>query len=109
MEKMVTNELSKTLIILSIGLLSVLALLAKMKQVFGSFKPYQKAVILYLLTFLLFFSIIACTALLPASKNYFPFYILYQFYFLLLGIFHIYYMPQYLKWSGEGKAIWLEL
>jgi hypothetical protein len=110
MEKMITDELSKTLIILGMGVLSISILLAKMiSKVRGSFKPYQKATLLYLFVFLLFFSAVACTAFFPVSKNYFLFFILYQFYFLLLGIAHITYMPEYLKWSGDSKAFWLEL
>lgn len=110
MEKMVTNELSKTLMILGMGVFGIAALLAKLiTKVCGGFKPYQKATLLYLFVFLLFFAAIPCTAFFPVSKNYFLFYVLYQFYFLLLGITHTYYMPGYLKWSGDSKAIWLEL
>src|SRR5690348_2191778 len=108
MEKVVTNELSKTLIILAMGVLGISVLIKLITKVYGSFKPYQKATIIYLLIFLLFFAAIACTAFFSVSKKYFIFYILYQFYFLLLGVAHTYYMPGYLKWSGETRAIWLE-
>lgn len=110
MEKMITNELTKTLIILGMGVLTISALLMKLiAKVSGSFKPYQKAILLYLFVFLLFFAAIACTAFFPASKNYFLFYILYQFYFLGLGIAHTRFMPAHIKKSADSKAIWLEL
>jgi hypothetical protein len=110
MDKLVTYDFTKTLIILSVALMAISALLTKMiAKVTGSFKPHQKATIIYVVVFLLFFATIACTASFAILKNHFLFFILYQFYFLLLGIAHTYYMPAYLQWSRDSKAVLFQL
>jgi Type VI secretion system, TssN len=110
MEKIVTNEFSRILILLGMAMVSLSAILVKLiSKVRGSFKPYQKATIIYLLVSLLFFAAIACTASLSVLKDHLSFYIFYQCYFLLLGIAHVYYMRELLKWSGDVQGLWSEL
>lgn len=109
MEKLVGNDLTKVLIILGLGFVGMLVVLVKLvAKVKGSFKPYQKATIVYLLISLIFFAAIACTGWWYARKQYLFFFMLYQFYFLLLGAVHIYSIRQHIKWSGKG-ALWPEL
>lgn len=110
MEKMITDELTKTVILLSMTVAGTLTLLVKLIiKVHGSFKPFQKATIIYLLAGFLLFSVIACLGYWSYLKDQQFFYLLYQAYFLLLGMAHVHWMQEYLKWSGNGKALWSEL
>jgi hypothetical protein len=110
MEKLVENEMGKTLIILSLAIMALSALMTKLiAKISGSFKAQQKSTLVYLLVFLVFFAAIACTASLLRLKDHLLFYILFQFYFLLLGIAHTFYMPVHLKWAKESTSIWAEL
>jgi hypothetical protein len=110
MDKLLNNEMGKTLIILSLGIMALSALMTKLiSKISGSFKPHQKATIIYLFVFLLFFAAVACTASLLKLRDHLLFFILFQFYFLLLGIAHTFYMPVHLKWTREGNSIWAEM
>lgn len=110
---MITDDLTKTVILLSLAMAGTSALLVKfimlITKIQGSFKPYQKSTINYLLVALLLFSVIACLAYWSYLKNQQSFFFIYQAYFLLLGIGHIYCMEEYLKWSGNSKSLWSEL
>jgi hypothetical protein len=109
MEKLVANDLSKLLILLSMGFAGIFILFVNMVvRLKGKFKPYQKSTILYLLVSLIFFAAIAGTGYWHASRHYLTFFLLYQCCFLLLGVVHVYWMEQHLKWSGMG-ALWAEL
>lgn len=107
---MVTDELTKTLILLGLAVAGSSALLAKLiTKMHGSYKPYLKATIIYLLVGLLLFSAIACLAYWSYLKDQQFFYLVYQAYFLLLGMLHLNWMQEYLKWAGNSKALWAEL
>jgi hypothetical protein len=78
-------------------------------RVRGSFKPYQKSTLLYLLSFLLFFSLVGTTAQLFVSTTPELFLIIYQVCFFIAGIIHYKAMHHYLRWSGDAQSLWLEL
>lgn len=110
MEKMVTEELTKTLILLGVAVAGSSALLAKLiSNIHGSFKPYLKATLIYMLVALMLFSVIACLAYWSYLKDQQQFYMIYQAYFLLLGILHVNWIEEYLKWAGNNKSLWAEL
>lgn len=110
MEKMLTSEFSKTLILLGLGGISIITVLTNLiKRVRGGFKVFQKATCIYLFIALLFFAAIASMPYWLATESHIFMYVLCQFYFLLIGTAHVYGMHTYLKWSGDGKAFWLEL
>lgn len=110
MEKMVTDELTKTLILLGVAVVGSSALLAKLiSKIHGSFKPYLKATLIYMLVALLLFSVIACLAYWSYLKDQQQIYLIYQAYFLLLGTLHVNWMEEYLKWAGNNKSLWAEL
>ena len=110
MEKVLTNDMSRLLIILGIGVIGLSALTSKLiAKARGSFKPYRKATLLYLLCFLLFFALIAIAAHPSIYTRPLTFFIFYQAYFLLLGIVHAYTMRSYLAWSGSRQSFWPEL
>lgn len=110
MDTMVNGELSRILLLLGLGVTSISALLYRLIiKIRGSFKPYKETTLLYLFLSLLLFAIIGCTAHWAELKYHFYFYLFYQFYFLLLGIIHIYCMQHYLEWNSDSKGMWLEL
>jgi hypothetical protein len=107
MEKVVTNEMSKFLIILSVGLIALSALLSQMvSRIRGSFKPFQKATIAYLLVSLLVFALIALASQIDFFSDPVNYFIFSQVSFLLLGIANFYLMHRYLRWSGDEKSFW---
>lgn len=107
---MFTTELTKTVLLLGMAAAGASALLVKLiMKMQGSFKAFRKATIVYLLIAFLLFSAIACLAAWSVLKNQQFYYLLYQAYFLLLGIVHVYWMKEHLKWSGNRKAFWSEL
>ena len=110
MEKVINNELAKLLIILGALTVGLAAVLAKMiTKIQGNFKPYRKATLVYLLCGLLFFAIVALAAYPGFFSSKTGVLVFFQAYFLLLGVAHFYCMHQYLAWSGNQKAFWLEL
>lgn len=106
-----TNELLKILIILGGGSIALFLVMARwIKRLRGSFKPFQKATIWYVLIALLLFSLIACLAYFGAlSSAPTVFFIVFQAYFLLLGAWHVYAMHRNLRWTGDEKSFWQEL
>ncbi|HWK03335.1 MAG TPA: TssN family type VI secretion system protein [Puia sp.] len=110
MEKVINNELAKLLIVLGALTVGLAAVLAKMiEKVQGTFKPYRKATLLYMICGLLFFAIVACAAYPGFFSSSTGIFVFFQAYFLLLGVAHYYFMHQYLLWSVSKKAFWLEL
>jgi hypothetical protein len=110
MEKVINNELAKLLIILGAVTVGLAAVLAKMiAKIQGTFKPYRKPTLLYLLCGLLFFAIVDLAAYPGFFSSKTGVFVFFQAYFLLLGAAHFYFMHQYLAWSGNKKAFWLEL
>jgi hypothetical protein len=110
MEKVINNEIARFLIILGAGVVGLTILMSKLiTRVKGTFQPYKKATLLYLLGALLFFGIIAIAAHPAFFSKPFTAFILFQFYFLLLGSAHLYFMHENLRWSGDYKVFYLEL
>jgi hypothetical protein len=110
MEKVFTGEISKLLILAGVGAIGMSVLMSRaISKLGGSFRPYRKATVIYLLTALLFFGIIATTAYGLTYTNPIDFFILCQAYFFLIGILHLRTMPRYLNWSGNVGAFWAEL
>ncbi|MEO8771052.1 MAG: TssN family type VI secretion system protein [Ferruginibacter sp.] len=106
MERLLTNELLKYIIILGAGAVAITAIMARLiTKLKGSFKPFRKSTIIYLLLFILFFAAIAITTL-PFFFNKIPTsFIFLQAYFLLLGGFHVFFLDKKLAWAGGEKTI----
>lgn len=106
-----SNDMMRLLIILGGGSIAMFLILASwISKIKGAFKPYKKATLWYLLAALLLFSVIACLASMTGIYSE-PtlFFVVFQAYFLLLGIWHVYAMYRNLQWSGDGKSFWMEL
>ena len=110
MEKVISNDITKYLIILGAGTIGLWVVLVNViSGIRGAFKPYQKATLWYTLAGLLFFAFIALLAYPGIIENPFSAFLCFQIYFLLLGCWHAYLMPKRLRWSGDDKAFISEL
>ena len=110
MEKVISNELTKYLIILGAGTIAMAALLINLVgRIKGSFKSYRRATLIYLLAAIVFFSVIAIIAHPALISKPASILIILQTYFLLLGIAHLYFMSKNLSWNNDGKAFTLDL
>ena len=110
MEKVISSEITKYLILLGAGTIAMFVLLTNMvSRVRGAFKPYQKATLWYSIAALFFFALIALTAYPGIIDSPFSAFVCFQAYFLFLGCTHAYLMPQKLRWSGDSKAFYAEL
>jgi hypothetical protein len=110
MEKVLTNDLLKYLLILGAGAVAIMAVMARLiAGVKGSFKQYQKSTIIYMLVAAVFFAVIGLTAIpgvFSANKTALIFL---QVYFLLIGSAHAYFLNRSLAWTGEEKTFLSEL
>lgn len=105
MDKLMTPDFSRVLILLGIGFVSlstILGLLAS--KIKAAFKPLSKRAIIYLLVTALLFG---GTALLVATgmfNTYTGYFMFFQFLFLLYGVAHVYLMGNNMPW-GKDKAL----
>jgi Type VI secretion system, TssN len=110
MERVISNEITRYLLVLGAGVIGLFLVLSRIiGTVRGAFSPYRKATLWYGLVAILFFAMIALAAypgflLQPMSA-----FLCFQAYFLLLGSAHVYYMRQQLRWTGDEKAFYAEL
>ena len=110
MEKVITNEMTKFLIFLAAGVAALTAVVSnRISKTKGSIRPYRKQTLLYMLVAFFFFAIIGFTAHPSFVVDSTTILIIFQAYFLLLGVGHYYYMHEYLLWSGDKRAFGLEL
>jgi hypothetical protein len=107
MEKVITNEFSKVLLLLMAAMAGLAAVTAGViAKASGSIKPYLKSTLLYMIVGLLFFSLIALSAYPPVATKPFTMLLVFQAWFLLGGTLHFYAMKQYLGWSrGPGSFL----
>jgi hypothetical protein len=110
MENVITNEMTKYLFILGAAVFGLGALVvSKITNLSGSFKPYLKSTLLYMILGFLLFSFVGITSYPDIFKSPVNHFIFLQVFFLMFGVIHIYWMHKYLKWSGEPPAFWVEL
>ena len=110
MEKLLSNEMTKYVMIVGGITLALTVLLARMiGKIKAAFLPYRKQTILYTIVALLFFAIIALLAHPAFIGSPTVTFIVLQGAFLLLGLAHVYFLPQNLKWSGTPKTFLLDI
>ena len=110
MSKIFSQQVMMMLGIAGIAGLSLMTFLgAYISKAKGSFAPYRKPTIIYLLVALLIFALIGFAGYKPLFIR--PAYtlIICQLIFFILGFFHIKYMHKYLKWSDGDKSFWFEV
>jgi hypothetical protein len=110
MNRFLSQEVLRMLGIIGLAGLSIMTVLGVyINRVRGSFAPYRKATILYLLL-----SLPVCALVGLAGHSSLPFtptwrLIAAQAAFFLIGLLHIYCMHRFLKWSQGEKSFWMEL
>jgi hypothetical protein len=105
MEKLLTNELLKYLLILGAGAIAVMAVIARVVgKLKGSFKFFQRATIIYLLIFVLLFAVIALCGLPALFNSPMTTFIFLQVYFLLLGSCNVYFFNKHISWANDEDA-----
>lgn len=110
MDRFFSQEIIRMLGIAGIAGLSLMTFLGVyINKARGSFAPYRKATIIYLLVSLLICGIPGLLGHPKLFTNPFVTLIIAQAIYLLLGFLHIKYMRQYLKWSNGYNSFWFEL
>lgn len=110
MSKIFTPEMRMLLSIAGIGGIGLMTFLGiYLSKVRGSFAPYRKATIFYLLVCMLIFALIGFSGYKSVFINPYANLIMYQAIFLFLGFLHLYYMPKKLKWADGNKSFWFEV
>lgn len=110
MEKLISNELTKIILVLAAAVVGLSVLMSKlMSKAKAAFKPYRKATLLYLLITMLFCAIIALGAYPSLMHNPMTGFIIFQLCFLLLGSAHAYLLPSNLKWSNGDRTLYIDM
>lgn len=110
MGNVITNEMTRLLLVMGAAVIGLYAVVANwISKMDGDFKPYRKSTVLYVLVSLIFFSIVVFACFPGIFIRPINEFIFLQAFFLVLGIAHFHFMHQYLKWSGQQKAFWVEL
>jgi Type VI secretion system, TssN len=110
MGNLFTGELLKMLGILGLGGLSIMAITGRLiGKIRGSFQPYLKACVIYLLVASVLFALVGFVGI--GSLFFYPLraYIGLQLIFILLGALHIYYLPKIMDWATDEKAFLMVL
>jgi Type VI secretion system, TssN len=110
MERIFSSELLRMLGILGLGGISLMAIMGKyISKIQGTFQPYLKATVIYLLLAALLFGILGFAGM--ESLFFWPIrsYVVLQFIFVMLGVVHLYMMPHYLGWSTKEKAFGIKI
>ncbi len=110
MDKIISDEITKYLLVLGGGAVALYVVFSKMiTKVKGAFKPFRKQTVFYLLSTLIIFSLTALAAYPDFFRSAFNNFLFFQVFFLLMGSAHVYYMQHYIKWSNMDKTFVPEL
>ena len=110
MERVISNEITKYLIVLGAGVIGLSLILTRIiTRVRGAFAPYRKATLWYALAGVLFFALIALAAYSGFALTPTTAFLCFQGYFLLLGTAHVYFMKEQLRWTGDTKSFYAEM
>ncbi len=107
MERVISDEITKYLILLGGGAVALYMVVTKLiAKVRGAYKPYRKQTFIYLITTLLIFALLGILAYPSVIQSPFTAFVVFQGCFLLLGSAHVYYMQYHIKWvSGEKTFV----
>lgn len=102
--------MTRLLIFLGVGVAALTTLVAsRIQKTKGSFRPYARPTLLYMLVALLFFAVITLLAIPALRMELEVLFIGMQVWFLLLGVGHYYAMRRWLQWTGAKGSFGLEL
>jgi hypothetical protein len=109
MNKFFSQEMIRMLGIAGFAGLSLMTFLGVyISRARGSFAPYRKPTIIYLLVATLIAAIVGLMGMDVLFSTPFITLVICQLIFLVLGFLHIRYMRRYLKWSGGDNSFWFE-
>jgi Type VI secretion system, TssN len=110
MNKFFSQEMLRMLGIAGFAGLSLMTFLGVyISRARGSFAPYRKPTIIYLLLVTLIAASAGLMGVAARSLSPFATLLICQFIFLAAGFLHIRYMRRYLKWSGADDSFWFEV
>jgi Type VI secretion system, TssN len=110
MDKYFTTEIWKMLGILGLGGITLMAIVGRLvTKLRGSFAPYRKVTIIYLLCYAGLGALAGFAGHPSVFGSASVAYILFQVFFALLGAVHLYTMYRYLAWSTGNRSFWLQL
>ncbi len=110
MERIFSSELLRMLGILGLGGISLMAIMGKyIAKIQGTFQPYIKSTVIYLLLVALLFGLLGVIGI--ESFFHFPTmsFIILQAIFLIIGIMHLSYMTEYLGWAKHEKSFGIKI
>lgn len=109
MEKWMSPEVQRMLAILGIGFLSLGVLMGfVIAKIRGSFKPFTRPTVFYILAYGAAFALIGFGIASPWFASYLQYYIFFQALIALLGSLHVYTMYRFMKWT-DANTFWPEL
>jgi Type VI secretion system, TssN len=109
MNKLFSQEILRMLGIVGLAGLSLMTFLGVyISKARGSFAPYRKATIIYLLLATAIGALAGIAGTWQAELRPFGTLLICQVVFFTLGFLHIRCMHRYLKWSGTEKSFWFE-
>jgi Type VI secretion system, TssN len=104
MQRIFSGEFSRVFGILGLSGLFLTMIAGRLiARIRGSFQPYVKNTIVYLLVVALFFAAIAFLGHPSLFTHPLRSFIILQLVFMLLGILHIYYLPKFIEWAADEK------
>ncbi len=110
MERLFSGELLRMIGLLGLGGFSLMAIMGGIiGKIRGSFQPYIKVTIIYLLVASALFALVGFMGHNAVFVQPFVFFIIFQLIFIFLGILHIYYLPKYLEWAKGEKSFWISV
>lgn len=106
MEKILIEDFTRTVLIFGMVAAGSFGFMVKLiAKAHGSFKPYFKSTILYFLVALLLMSGIAMVYYWSHLQNQQVFHLIFLVYFMVLGIAHVRYLSEWLKWAGNRQSL----
>jgi len=108
-ERWLYPEMSRLFMVAGIGFMSLSVLMGYLiARIRGGFKAFSKSTILYSIVLIVLFGLIGLSGALHLFASYGSYYVFFQALCLGLGILHLLFMQQWLKWTGPD-AFWPEL
>ncbi len=105
MERLFTGELLKVIGILGLGGISLMMLVGRLVgKIRGSFQPYIKPSVVYLLAVACLIAALGLLGYAPIFSRPVVSFIAYQLLFLAAGILHVYYLPKVVTWAAGDNV-----
>jgi hypothetical protein len=110
MEKVLSNDLLKVLLVVFIGSMGAYMFLVNItKRIVGAAKSIRRKQNIYLIVGALVFALIAVTGYSAIFTDAVTFMLVYQLLFLGLGVLHYYLMNKWFDVEYDGRAFWFKL